>query len=154
MRSLDRTDAAIVAALQNDARISNKELAAAVGVAPSTALERTRRLEAEGVLVGYHAEVAPEAVGVGLQALVSVSLRQHARPLVEAFEAHALGLPEVLQVFHTAGASDFLVHVGVRDTAHLRELALAGFTERPEVARIETSLLFEHRRAGGLPVPA
>ena len=141
-----------MALLQKDARTSNKEVAAAVGVAPSTALERTRRLEADGVLVGYHAEVAAEAVGVGLQALVGVSLRQHARPLVEAFEAHALGLPEVVQVFHTAGAVDFLVHVAVRDTAHLRELALAAFTERPEVARIETSLLFAHRRTPGLDV--
>ena len=151
-RALDRIDRAIVARLQNNARTSNKEIAAAVGVAPSTALERTRRLEAEGVLAGYHAEVSPEALGVGLQALVAVTLRQHARPLVEAFEAHALGLPEVVQVFHTTGASDFLVHVAVRDTEHLRTLALASFTERPEVARIETSLLFAHRRAAGLPV--
>jgi len=146
MRQLDRTDRAIVARLQNNARISNKELAASVGVAPSTALERTRRLEAEGVLIGYHAEVAPEALDIGIQALVGVSLRQHARPLVEAFEAHALALPEVVQVFHTTGASDFLVHVAVRDTEHLRSLALAAFTDRPEVARIETSLLFSHRR--------
>ena len=149
---LDRIDAAIVALLQKNARTSNKEVAAAVGVAPSTALERTRRLEADGVLVGYHAEVSPEAVGVGIQALVAVTLRQHARPLVEAFEAHALGLPEVVQVFHTAGAADFLVHVAVRDTAHLRTLALAAFTERTEVARIETSLLFSHRRTDGLTV--
>ena len=148
MRQLDRTDRAIVARLQNNARISNKELAAAVGVAPSTALERTRRLETDGVLMGYHAEVAPEALGIGLQALVGVTLRQHARPLVEAFEAHALALPEVVQVFHTTGASDYLVHVAVRDTEHLRSLALAAFTERPEVARIETSLVFSHRRTG------
>ena len=153
MRPLDRTDRAIVTQLQNNARISNKELAAAVGVAPSTALERTRRLEAEGVLIGYHAEVAPEALGIGLQALVEVSLRQHARPLVGAFEAHALALPEVVQVFHTTGASDFLVHVAVRDTEHLRTLALAAFTERPEVARIETSLLFAHRRTVAAPQP-
>lgn len=152
MRPLDRTDLAIVALLQKNARTSNKEVAAAVGVAPSTALERTRRLEADGALRGYHADVAPEAVGVGLQALVAVSLRQHARALVEAFEAHALSLPEVVQVFHTTGASDYLVHVAVRDTEHLRALALAAFTERPEVDRIETSLLFSHRRAGGLPV--
>ncbi len=152
MTTLDRIDAAIVALLQKKARTSNKEVAAAVGVAPSTALERTRRLEADGVLVGYHAEVAPEAVGIGLQALVAVTLRQHARPLVEAFEAHALSLPEVVQTFHTTGAADFLVHVAVRDTEHLRTLALAAFTERPEVARIETSLLFAHRRTDGLPV--
>ena len=152
MRPLDRIDRVILARLQNNARTSNKEIAAAVGLAPSTALERTRRLEADGVLVGYHAEVSAEALGVGLQALVAVTLRQHARPLVEAFEAHALGLPEVVQVFHTAGAADFLVHVAVRDTEHLRTLALAGFTERPEVARIETSLLFAHRRTAGLPI--
>lgn len=152
MRSLDRTDRAIVALLQNNARTSNKEVAAAVGVAPSTALERTRRLEADGVLAGYHAAVDPAAVGLGLQALVAVTLRQHARPLVEAFEAHALRLPEVVQVFHTTGAADFLVHVAVRDTEHLRALALAAFTERPEVARIETSLLFAHRRTAGLAV--
>ena len=151
MRPLDRIDAAIVRLLQQKARTSNKEVAAAVGVAPSTALERTRRLEADGVLTGYHADVAPGAVGVELQALVAVSLRQHARPLVEAFEAHALGLPEVVQLFHTTGASDFLVHVAARDTAHLRALALS-LTERPEVARIETSLLFAHRRTEGLPV--
>lgn len=149
MRPLDRIDRVIVRQLQNNARTSNKELAAEAGVAPSTALERTRRLEAEGVLAGYHAEVDLEAVGVGVQALVSVSLRRHARPLVEAFERHALALPEVVQVFHTAGSSDFLVHVAVRDTEHLRTLALESFTERPEVARIETSLVFAHRRTPG-----
>lgn len=145
-RPLDRTDLALLTHLQNNARVSNKQLAAAVGVAPSTALERVRRLEADGVIVGYHAELDRQSTGVGLEAMVSVVLRQHARPLVEAFQAHALSLPEVVQVFHTTGGSDFLVHVAVRDTAHLRALALASFTERPEVARIETSLLFEHRR--------
>lgn len=144
---LDRTDAAILTLLQNRARLSNKELAAAVGVAPSTCLERVRRLEAAGVLRAYRAEVDPPAVGVGLEALVAVRLRQHARPLVEAFEAHALALPEVVQLFHTAGANDFLVHVAVRDAEHLRDLALSAFTERPEVARIETALLFAHRRS-------
>ena len=151
-RLFDRTDCALLALLQQEGRTSNKELAAALDVAPSTALARTRRLEAEGVVRGYHAEVDPRAVGAGLQALVAVTLRQHARPLVEAFQAHALGLPEVVQLFHTAGTGDFLVHVAVRDAEHLRDLALSGFTERPEVARIETTLLFAHHRSAGLPI--
>ena len=146
-RDLDRTDRQILAHLQNNARLSNKELAARLGVAPSTALERTRRLEREGVLAGYHAEVDLAARGTPLQALVSVSLRRHQRPLVEAFHAHALALPEVVQVFHTTGQSDFLVHVAVRNPEHLRQLALEAFTDRDEVARIETALLFDHRRA-------
>lgn len=152
MRRLDRTDCEIVTLLQNNARMSNKELAAAVGVAPSTCLERVRRLEREGVLRGYRAEVAPQAVGVGLQAMISVRLRQHARPLVESFLAHALALPEVLQVFHTTGRTDFLVHVAVRDADGLRDLALSAFTERPEVAHIETAMLFAHHHSPGLPL--
>ncbi|HOD33605.1 MAG TPA: Lrp/AsnC ligand binding domain-containing protein, partial [Holophaga sp.] len=56
----------------------------------------------------------------------------------------ALGLPEVLAVFHLSGAQDFLVHVAVRDAAHLRDLALDAFTARSEVAHLETSVLFDH----------
>jgi DNA-binding Lrp family transcriptional regulator len=66
MRPLDRTDHALVALLQNNARTSTKELAAAVGVAPSTALERVRRLEADGVITGYHADLDLGALGLGL----------------------------------------------------------------------------------------
>ncbi len=149
---LDRTNRTIVRHLQKNARMSNKELAAAVGIAPSTCLERVRRLEELGVVKGYHAEVEARAVGAHLQAMVAVRLRQHARPLVERFASHALALPEVVQLFHTAGEVDFLVHVAVRDTDHLRDLALTAFTERPEVDRIETWLVFAHSRSDGLPI--
>lgn len=152
MPPLDRTNAALIRHLQNNARLSNKELAAAVGVAPSTCLERVRRLQQDGVLRGYHADIDPAAVGIGMQAMVSVRLGQHSRPVVEAFQAHALGLPEVVQVFHITGANDFLVHVAVRDAEHLRDLAMTAFTERPEVVHIETALLFAHHRALGLPI--
>ncbi len=146
-RPLDRIDRLLLTHLQNNARLSNKELAAQLGVAPSTALERTRRLEREGVLVGYHAELSLPESGMPLQALVSVTLQRHFRPLVEAFQAHALALPEVLQLFHTTGQSDFLVHVAVRNPEHLRQLALEAFTDRDEVSRIETALLFDHQRS-------
>lgn len=152
MKPLDRTDRAILARLQQNARLSNKELAAAVGLAPSSCLTRVRRLEETGVLRGTHADVDPHAAGIGLQALVSVQLQEHSRPVVEAFQAHALALPEVAQVYHVTGRSDFLVHVAVRDADHLRDLTLSAFTARPEVARIETALVFAHHRSPGLPL--
>jgi DNA-binding Lrp family transcriptional regulator len=140
---LDRIDCELIEHLQNNARLSNKELAAAVGLAPSSCLARVQRLRVEGVLKGAHAEVDPEALGVGLQALIAVHLRQHSRSQVKAFWKHILSLPEVLAVFHVAGAHDFQVHVAVRDAHHLRDLALDAFTTRPEVAQIQTSLIFE-----------
>ena len=149
--TIDRIDCNILDLLQKDGRLSNKELAAAVGLAPSSCLARVQRLRAEGVLRGAHAEVSPEALGVGLQALIAVQLRQHSRAKVKAFWKHVLALPEVLAVFHVAGAHDFQVHVAVRDAHHLRDLALDAFTTRPEVAHIQTSLIFEWTRKPALP---
>lgn len=149
---LDRTDFAILRLLRKNARLPNKDLAARVGVAPSTALERVRRLREAGVLQGFHAEVAPAAVGIGLQAMVAVRLARHSRPQVEAFHAHLLALPEVLSLYHVAGADDFLVHVGVRDSDHLRDFAMAALTSREEVAHIETHLIFAFKRSTDLPV--
>ncbi|HEX9080779.1 MAG TPA: Lrp/AsnC family transcriptional regulator [Holophagaceae bacterium] len=149
--NLDRIDYVILDELQKDARLSNKELAARVGLAPSSCLARVQRLRAEGVLKGAHAEVEPAAMGIGLQALIAVQLRQHSRAQVKAFWKHVLALPEVLAVHHVAGAADFQVHVAVRDAHHLRDLALDAFTTRSEVAHIQTSLIFEWVRKPGLP---
>jgi DNA-binding Lrp family transcriptional regulator len=149
--ALDRTDFAILAALQKDARLSNKELAARVALAPSSCLERVRRLRETGVLTGFRALVDPGALGITMQALVFVRLARHARQQVKAFRAHALSLPETVAVYHVAGQHDFLVHVGVRDANHLRDLAMDAFTSRREVARIETHLIFEHTQPGFMP---
>ncbi len=144
--SLDRTDRAIVLALQNDARLPNKTLAALVGVAPSTCLERVRALRARGVIKGFRAEIALDALSRGLEAIIAVRVRAHARTLVEEFRAHALVLPEVVQVFHVTGADDFLLHVAVRDTDALRDFVLDQLASRPEVAHVETRVVYEHAR--------
>lgn len=149
---LDAKDVRIVRLLRKNARMSNKELAARAGLAQSSCLERVRRLRMARVLTGYHADVDPDALGVGLQAMVAVRLSRHARADVEAFERHLDTVTEVVTIFHLAGANDYLVHVAVHDSAHLRELALSAFTERPEVDHIETQLIFAHRRNHELPV--
>ncbi len=140
---LDRTDRAILAKLQKDARLSNKELAAAVGLAPSSCLVRVQRLQKEGMLRGFHAFVNPAALGIGLQALIGVQLKQHSRAKVKAFTQHLLSLPEVVALYHVTGAFDFQVHVAVRGPEHLRDLALDAFTSRPEVQSLQTAMLFD-----------
>lgn len=148
---LDRIDFGILDALQNNARLSNKELAGEVGLAPSSCLERVRRLRERGALRGFHAAVDPTQLGIGLQALVSVRIRQHSREWIDQFHAHVLSLPETSNVYHLAGANDFLVHVLVRDSNHLRDLALDSFTSRPEVEHMETALIFSHDSKRVLP---
>jgi DNA-binding Lrp family transcriptional regulator len=145
---LDRTDRAIVEALQKNARLPNKQLAEQVGLAPSTCLERVRALVARGVVRGFHADVDRATLGRSLEAIIAVRVRPHSRANVDAFWGYALSLPEVIEVFHVTGADDFLVHVGLPDMDALRDFALDRLTVRPEVAHLETRLIFgQERRA-------
>lgn len=149
---LDRIDFSILRELRKNARLPNKTLAERIGVAPSTALERVRRLHENGAITGYHAEIAPTAVGIGLQAMISVRLAKHSREDLDAFHAYLFTLTEVLAFYHVAGANDFLLHVAVADSNHLRDFALDAFTTRSEVAHIETSLIFTFRRNPDVPI--
>jgi DNA-binding Lrp family transcriptional regulator len=143
MTPLDRIDFEILAALQKDGRLSNKELAASVGLAPSSALERTRRLREAGVLGAVTARIDPAAVGIGLQALIAIRLARHAREVSMAFRAYIAALPEVIAVYHVSGIDDFLIHVAVRDSEHLRDLVLDAISSRAEVGRHQTNLIFD-----------
>ena len=141
---MDRIDDAILTCLQNDGRMSNKELAAAVGLSPSSCFERVKRLQEKKIITGFRAVVDPVALGIGLQAFVAVRLAQHSRDVVDNFRQHISTLEEVVAIYHVAGQDDFVVHVAVRDAEHLRNLTLDGFTTRAEVSRLNTALVYEH----------
>lgn len=146
--TLDRIDRAILSHLQNDGRLSNKELAARVGLAPSSCLERVRALRTRGVIRGFHAEVDPRALGRGVQAMIGVRVLPHSRAIVDEFWRDVIALDETLAMFHVSGADDFLIHVAVADTDALRDFLLDHLTRRPGVGHIETRLIFkEERRA-------
>src|SRR3546814_14826081 len=130
---LDRTDFALIRLLRNNARTPNNALAEQAGIAASTALQRVRHLQASGAILGYHAEVAPAAVGIGLQAMVAARLTRHSRALVESFHHHPLSLPAVLSLYHLTGADDFLVHIGVREAGHLCCFSRSAFHAIPEM---------------------
>lgn len=150
--AIDRIDAGILRLLQNDARLSNKQIAAAVGLAPSSVHDRLKRLWAEGVLAGLHAEVAPGAMGIGIEALLMIELSKHERATVDRFMDEIVGIPEVRSAHLITGRYDLVVHVVARDTRHLKDLALDRFTSRPGVTRIETSIIYETRLRHELPM--
>ena len=147
IKPLDRIDFDLVAALSNNARMSNKELAAKVQLSPSTCLLRVRRLVNDGVISGFHAEVAPAAVGAGIEAMLMIRLREHSAEHVASMKEHFVDLPEAMVFYHVAGSVDFMVHIAVRDTDHLRKLVMEKVAGRPEVSQVETALVFEVERS-------
>ncbi len=147
----DRIDRQILRLLAQNARRTNKELAAEVGLSQSACLERVRRLEERGLLRGAHAEVDPAAFGIGVQALVSVQLTRHTRSAVGRFEKTVLELPQVVALYHLTGRTDYLAHAVAQDMEHLRDFTLDAITSLPDVARVETSLLFREFRKPDWP---
>lgn len=148
---MDELDSAILAALQADGRRSNRELAAGLGVAPSTTLERVRALRQRGVLTGVHYVADPALLGRPVQAMVTVRLRPQSREIVQGFRDFVIRLPETLQVFVTTGTEDLLVHVAVSSTEALRDFVLDSLTKRREVAGVRTEVVFDHVRNHVVP---
>lgn len=151
---MDELDSALVAALQADGRRTNRDLAAELGVAPSTALERVRALRARGVLTGIHATVDPAAIGRPVQALVTIRVRPQSRQVIHGFRDFVAALPQTIQLFVTTGPEDLLVHVAVPSTDALQDFVLDALTKRKEVAGVRTEVIFEHRRNHVLASPA
>lgn len=145
--TLDAIDRQLLDELERDGRISNKDLAALVGIAPSTCHARVRALLDSGVLRGFHAVIDPEAVGRGLQAIIAVRLQAAARARLAEFAHRIAARPEVRDVYMLGGSEDVLVHVAVRDAPALRAFVVEHLSTRPEVAHTQTSIVFEHLHA-------
>ena len=138
---LDSVARRLLSELQKDARQTNKALAEKVGVAPSTCLERIRELRARGVIRRFRAEVDPAAVGRPMEAILSIQQRGAHRSAIDALLSDTARMPETVRVMALTGTTDFIVHVAVRDMDHLRDLVWR-LTERPEVGRVQSSLVF------------
>jgi DNA-binding Lrp family transcriptional regulator len=143
---LDDVDRRILLALHRDARMPNSALADAVGIAPSTCHGRVRRLQDLGVIRGYYADIDPAAIGLSLQAMISVSLQANARSKIRNFIQQIRRKPQVMDVYFLAGADDFLLHVATRDTDDLRSFVVENLNSDADVAGTQTSLIFEHLR--------
>jgi DNA-binding Lrp family transcriptional regulator len=142
----DELDTALLRELQRDARRTNRDVAAAVGVAPTTSLDRVRSLHQRGIIRGALLDVDLGAIGRPVQALIAVRIRPPSRRNIEAFRDWATRLPDTVSVFVVSGSEDFLLHVAVADNDHLYAFVIDKLTERPEVADVRTSVIYEFLR--------
>lgn len=136
----------LVRLLQKNARMTNKDLARAAGIAESTCLERVRSLQQRGVIRGFHAEVDLAAIGRPIRVLISVRLQPKTTEAVNAFQTDVLAADETLSIATVAGNDDFIVEVAVADVDHLREFLFAHVTNQPNVTDTHTSLVYDFHR--------
>lgn len=117
MIDLDRYNEAILQNLQIDGRMSNIDLAKAVGLSPSACLRRVQDLERRGILKGYRAIISPKALGKDVVVFVMVGLNAHLKKDSQAFEAAMNQAPEVQECHNITGSVEYLLRVEVADLA-------------------------------------
>ncbi len=150
---MDLLDRKILAALQIEGRRRNADLAREFEVAPSTMLERIRRLEERRYLTGYRAMVDPKSLGLTVQALISITLGQHSSATIRPFEEGIRDIPYVRVCYHLSGRFDYLVHVAAKDLDHLGRLVKEEIASLPGVGKSETFLVFSEVKADrGWPI--
>jgi Lrp/AsnC family leucine-responsive transcriptional regulator len=153
MVTLDRTDLRLLAVLQGEGRITNAELAERVSLSPSACLRRVQRLEGEGVITGYAAQVDPQAIGLGLQAFVRVQLAKHEAAAIERFVEHVAGWEEVVACHALTGDMDYLMHVYVADLQHFSQFLLDHLLNAAGVADVNSSFVLRTvKRSPSLPL--
>ena len=152
---LDRTDLAILAALQSEGRLTHAELAERVHLSASACLRRVQRLERDGVIAGYAARVDPERLGLGLQAFVRVQLARHDAAAIEQFTAFVQQWDEVVACHALTGDMDYLLQVAVRDLEHFSRFLLDRLLNQAGVADVNSSFVLRTVKAfRGMPLDA
>ncbi len=136
---IDGKDQSILDILQKDGRVPNAEIARRVGMAPSAVLERIRKLEASGVILGYSARVDPKALGYGLLAFTFVNADERVGD-VETGKQLAK-IPEVLEVHHITGEDCYLVKVRAADTEALGKILKEKFGRIRSVRSTRTTVV-------------
>ena len=137
--------------LLKDARLSNKQLAYEVELAPSTCHERVRRLRNLGVITGAHAKIDVRQLGFGITAMFMLGISRHEKQTIDSLFEELLEVEEVQAAYLITGRYDLIVNVIARDMEHLREIAYQHFTDRELIARFETSIVYEGRERPGIP---
>ena len=145
---LDRTDRGLLAELQRDGRLTNRELAERVHLSESACLRRVRALEQAGVIDRYAAVVSQHKVGLPGNVFVSITLNRQEQADLAAFEEAVKRVPEVMECYLMTGQQDYLLRVVVSDPADFERLHSQHLTRLPGVARVQSSFALRTVRKG------
>jgi Lrp/AsnC family transcriptional regulator, leucine-responsive regulatory protein len=149
---LDAVDRRIVAELQDDARLTNVDLAERVGLSPSPCLRRVKRLEREGYIEGYRAALRRDRIGLGLSVFVGVKIDGHANECALKFEGAVTAMPEVIACHLVTGEVDYFLEVVVPDLEHYQRFLIGKLLNLSIIREVRSNIAIQTLKAG-TPLP-
>jgi len=149
---LDKFDLAILAVLQQDARASLQDISARVGLSATPCWTRIKKMESEGVILGYTVRIDPAAVGFTETVIVQVTLESHTDEILEAFGKALAEIPEVMEAFLISGDYDYTIRIAVRDTRDYERLLRERLYRIPGIRHSKSSFVLRRLKESAIPL--
>jgi DNA-binding Lrp family transcriptional regulator len=147
MVSMDSFDLKMLVALQEDGRLTNQQLADSVGLSASQCSRRRMRLEEEGVISGYHADLASERLGFNVIAFVHITLATHSPDNAQHFRDLVQRVDDVQEAYSLTGDADYLLKIILRDLKSLSDIVNNVLMPHPSVAHVRSSIVLDRLKA-------
>jgi Lrp/AsnC family leucine-responsive transcriptional regulator len=153
-QKFDAIDKKILSILQENGKITNAQLSVEVGLSPAPTLERVKKLEKNGIIESYHAQLNKQEIGIGVTTFVHVALIGHRKSIVDSFVNQIVNIPEVVECHHITGQGDFILKVVSRDITSYQKLLVEVINEIPEIDNTQsTVILSTFKESRVIPIP-
>lgn len=150
----DSIDRKILEILQDNGKITNAQLSIEVGLSPAPTLERVKKLEKNGIIESYHANLNKQEIGIGVSTFVHVALIGHRKSIVDSFVSQIVVIPEVVECHHITGQGDFILKVVSKDITSYQKLLVEVINEIPEIDNTQsTVILSTFKETKVMPIP-
>ena len=149
-KELDSKDIQILSLLLNNARLSNKEIAAKIEIAQSSTHDRIKKLTQKGYFKGTSIQIDQKKLGLNIEVMLAIKLNKQHRSIIADFIEKASQFPGVLQLFHMAGNSDFILHIAVKDSDELRSFILDRLSTLDYIQSTQTTMVLHNEKVNNI----
>lgn len=139
--NLDNIDLKILRILQENAKITNLQLSSEIGLSPAPTLERVKKLERKKLIKGYHAQLNSELVGVGISAIIQITLTRQVENAISNFKKEINKIPEIMECYQVTGNADYVIKVMMKDMRAFEELISQKLSKMEEIGQMQTMVI-------------
>ncbi|MBK7182396.1 MAG: Lrp/AsnC family transcriptional regulator [Bacteroidetes bacterium] len=139
--NLDKIDLKILRTLQENAKITNLQLSSEIGLSPAPTLERVKKLERLKLIKGYHAQLNAEMVGIGISAIIQITLTRQIENAISNFKKEINKIPEIMECYQVTGNADYVITVMLKDMRAFEELISQKLSKMEEIGQMQTMVI-------------
>jgi Lrp/AsnC family transcriptional regulator, leucine-responsive regulatory protein len=139
--NLDKTDLKILRIIQENAKITNLQLSAEIGLSPAPTLERVKKLENAKLIRGYYTQLDYEALGIGISAIIQITLTRQIENAISNFKKEINKIPEIMECYQVTGNADYVLIVMLKDIRDFESLISQKLSKMEEIGQMQTMVV-------------